>query len=221
MIKISIKTLLILISSLSLYCVFGGYAFFSDSKTLGENTISSGDWQTKFVIINEIMWTGTDISEDDQWIELKNLTNQDINIGKWKIQNARDLNKPSLMIPANSIIPANGLFLISSYPMQSKNTALAVETDWSNASIALLNENNGNLLLKDNDGNIIDEILGYPNWPAGSFGGTLHSMQRLNSENGLDSSNWQSCTLQDCNNKIYWKENSTNTYGSPKAENIF
>ncbi len=207
----------------SSFCFFYtnyGYAFFSSQVTLQGISLSTKE-VSESVIINEIMWTGTDISIDDQWIELKNLTNNDTNIGKWKIQNVRDLNKPPLMIPANSIIAANGYFLISSYPSQSKNTALAVNSDWSNASIELLNENNGNLVLKDKDGNIVDEILGYPTWPAGLLGDTLHSMQRINSGSGLMESNWDSCTLQECNNKEFWKEDSITTYGTPKAENIF
>jgi len=44
---------------------------------------SSGD-----VVINEVMWMGTLKNDDDQWLELKNTTDHDIDITNWTLDGA-------------------------------------------------------------------------------------------------------------------------------------
>jgi hypothetical protein len=40
----------------------------------------------KTIIFSEIAWMGTKISAYDEWIELKNLTNSEINLENFKIK---------------------------------------------------------------------------------------------------------------------------------------
>ena len=50
------------------------------------------------VVINEVMWSGSSLSTDDQWIELRNTTDKDINIGKWN-------KKINIRVIFDNIIP--------------------------------------------------------------------------------------------------------------------
>ncbi len=181
------------------------YALFTAEAALTNITIKTASIPS--VIINEVMWTGTELSPNDQWIELKNTTDQPINIGQWRIENARGENKQSLMIPANKVIEPQGYFLITSYPSQSVNTALAVESNISNASIDLLNIGNFNLILTDANGNYFDSAVPILN------GTSYHSWQRVNDfSNGADKNNWRLCTTTDTK---YWKTEIINTCGTP------
>ena len=38
------------------------------------------------VVINEIAWMGSAASASDEWIELKNTTNESINLSGWTLQ---------------------------------------------------------------------------------------------------------------------------------------
>ena len=195
------------------------YALFSSNVSITGITISIGEMRMPKVVINEVMWSGTSLSTDDQWIELRNTTEEDINIGKWKIYYLRDLNKPPIMIPANRVIPSNGYFLISNYSNESNNSLLNIESNMSNASMNLLREKNGDLILKDSNGNTIDTVLG--DWPAGIQKDTYRSMQRTEDGiDGLDPNSWYTCSNQDCNSSDYWKTDNIYNYGSPNDINI-
>jgi len=213
-----ILTVLILISFTILFTnIPKVYALFSSSVDITGITISIGEEEDTLpnVLINEVMWSGTSLSTNDQWIELRNTTDEDINIGKWHISNLRDINKPDIMIPANSIIEANGYFLISSNPKESKNTLLNVNEDMVNSSIYLLLIDNGNLVLRDTEDKIIDEVILNEDgsYPAGDI--TFKSMQR-----SLDGTYWYTCESDLCKSSNYWKDIDTINYGSPKNGNI-
>jgi len=131
------------------------------------------------VIINEVMW-GKD-SDGEEWIELKNLTDNKIILESWSIDNAKSAQKPLENI--KGIIPPQGYFLICQ--KDSVKTCDVYE------SISLANDykSNGKLVLRE-EGNMIDETP-FPkdsNWPAGKIQNI--SMQRkFEGENPLDS--WQ------------------------------
>jgi len=195
------------------------YALFSSTVEIRGITISVGEI-TPNIIINEVMWSGTSQSIDDQWIELYNTTNQDINISRWRVYNSRDLTKPAIMLPANSVIEANSYFLISNYSNESKNSLLNVEVDVVNGSMYLLPENNGNLVLRDIEGNVIDQASGEYVWPFGIQGNTYNSMQRVkDSIDGLVPNSWYTCNTVECKSSEYWKFISGIDYGTPRAIN--
>ncbi len=60
------------------------------------------------VVINEIAWAGTDASPEDEWIELYNLSDEDIDLSNW-ILYAEDLVP---FIELNGTISAGGYYLI-------------------------------------------------------------------------------------------------------------
>lgn len=201
------------------------YALFSSSVSLTGLTIAVGEIEEEktipIVVINEIMWSGTSQSSDDQWIELWNTTDNDIDIGKWKIEYLRDTGKPPIMIPANKVIPANGYFVISNYSNESENSMLNIEVNMSNASINLLPTQNDNLVLKNKEGKIIDQVLGVPDWPEDIQSDTYKSMQRYtNGINGLLPSSWYTCESELCKSSNYWKISDGLNFGSPGSINI-
>lgn len=79
------------------------------------------------VVINELAWTGSSVNSRDEWIELKNTTDQDIDLTGWQItkdtsenntdetgiitieENLDDLK----MCPSPHTIPAGGYYLIA------------------------------------------------------------------------------------------------------------
>ena len=149
------------------------------------------------IVINEIAWMG-DESPYNEWIELFNTTNKEINIAGWQIENAKSKNE-TLTIPAGKI-PASEYFLICRKEIGN--------CDLIESKLSLHNEynENGKLVLKATTGSIIDTTpeTGNKQWPAGN-NETKQTMERKNSlDSGNDSSNWQL---------------SQNSGGTPKMEN--
>lgn len=109
------------------------------------------------VFLNEIMW-GKD-QDGEEWIELRNLSNKNINLAGWILDNAKSSGK-DLEIE-RGIIPAKGYFLICD------NTSKKDYCDFY-ASISLSNnyKQNGKLILK-NKKSIIDQTPNSDKWPAG------------------------------------------------------
>lgn len=205
---------LILISSR----IGSSYALFSDSVEIKGFSISTAgeETQTQDVIINEIMWTGSSLSDDDQWIELRNMTDHEIDIGKWTIENVRKPDKPALMIPASRTIPANGYFLIANHPETSAKTTLNAIVDQPNASIELT-DHNGDLILRDSHNNIIDKALELDITIEG-----YHSLQRKDPPSeGLDIDNWILCLDPLCTDIAFWKTLDVLNYGTPGSVNIY
>lgn len=133
-IKIVLLMSLIVLAGLGLI-VKSTNANWNKSILMLNNSITAGNWNddenhnlddqadapTGEVVINEIMWMGTiglnpegkPIPEGtDEFIELYNTTNQDINIGNWAITNGKAGNN-DLTIPADLIIKAQSYYLIT------------------------------------------------------------------------------------------------------------
>jgi signal peptidase I len=216
----SINSLLIFfLLGISLFQVKPINAYFSDTAVIEGNTFSmASEWPPPpppvagSVVINEVMWMGSTVSSADEWIELRNMTNLFVDVGKWTVENAKDSGTRTVRLPngVNSIIPANGYLLIAKYPETSANSALNVSVDIVE-NLSLLDSENGDLILKDNEGNIIDQAEG-DIWPAGSL---YKSMERNNDP----TTGWHTCLDIACNDTTYWKVEGNN-YGTPKNQNL-
>lgn len=167
------------------------------------------------IIINEVMWMGSTSSSLDEWIELKNSTNNPIDLSSWVVENAASAGG-NITIPAGSTIPANGYFLIANYSENQQKSSLNIIVDLVDSSLSLANFNNGHLILKDNTGKVVDQAKG-DSWPAGVNGTLKQSMQRNSIlGDGLFSPNWNTCTDNECTDTLYW-DNEGNNYGTPKG----
>ncbi len=130
------------------------------------------------VVINEVMWMGSMDDSSDEWIELRNTTNEEISINGWVIENAAG-SHASLEIPAGTVIPANGFFLLANYSEDNSSLALSVSVDWAVTGLSLSNDDNDNLVLRIGvGGTVIDQAQGESGWPVGENSPLKKSMER-------------------------------------------
>lgn len=162
------------------------------------------------VVINEIMWSGSTVSSSDEWIELFNPTGAEITIGGWKLENAGSSGTRVLTLPNDVTIAAAGYYIISNFAKDHASNAFKVDVDHATSSVSLLNANNGNLVLKNSNGDVIDQAGGNP-WLAGESSSTSKkSMERGGTlADGLSATSWHVSTASaDAKN-----------FGTPRAAN--
>jgi len=136
----------------------------------------------------------------NEWIELYNNREKEIDISGWSIENA-GINRKTLRISKGEV-PGNGFFLICRKEMP--------DCDFIAKDLSLANDylKNGPLVLKDKTGNIIDKTPDAKSkkWPAGSVK-TRQTMARKNpKDKGVLASNWLT---------------SQRSGGTPKTKNLF
>lgn len=138
-----------------------GGAGFSDREIIS-NTINSGEWLK--LVINKVYYNvdndhGTEAN--NEWIELYNPTDQDINLKDWKICD----NTECAIINSNSTITALGYAMVS-HDASTWNyweiPGNVVKIHQLGGGDILLNNTADMLLLKNTDGSIVDQM----NWGA-------------------------------------------------------
>lgn len=111
------------------------------------------------IIINEVAWMGSPASYADEWIELKNISAEPVDLAGWQLQNAKlkikVFFKPAMVAPG-------GLYLLERTDDESAPEASA---DLFYAG-SLANTNEG-LFLFDGQCGLRDEIAVSSKWPAG------------------------------------------------------
>jgi len=217
-------------------------ATYLSNATKAKIAVSSAPAASQSVVINEVMWMGSFGNPDDTWIELRNMTDQDINITNWSVTGATnghgDLNIASDSKPKgkknkhqknkgghqdNFIIPKHGYYLITHF--DDANTDVGAQSDLVKGSLDFNGsyKKNGALILKDSSGTIVDKTPDADSsfWPAGWNGIVLHlSMERTdNPGNGSDAKNWHTCFDLKGFGTDYWKHIGFNC-GTPGKENL-
>ena len=159
--------------------------------------LSISETKASNVVINEIAWMGTKSSYGDEWIELYNNTDNDVNLKGWKIISSDKF----LNIPLEGTIPKKGFFLLE---RSDDLTIPEIKADLIYKGS--LNNKGKHLILLNNNGEIEDEINCASGWFAGN-NTTKQTMERKNpSQKGNDPTNWQS---------------SRNPQGTPRKRNSF
>jgi len=167
------------------------------------------------VIINELMWSGSSISANDEWIELYNSTDENIDLGGWQLTKNTSTENLMLEIPTNSVIEAGKYFLISNYDLGT-NSILNVAPDLIDSSVTL---SNSKLEIKLYDGQFDDgrepiDVAGDGNQPLAGNNIEKHSMERNSLiSNGSLANSWHSSSEQ--TNLI----NGATELATPKSEN--
>jgi len=150
------------------------------------------------IVFNEIAWMGTQVSGNDEWIELKNLSSEPINLSGWQILDKNQDIK--IFFDEEDIIPPFGFYLLERSNDQTVPTIKADKIYTGNLS----NENE-QLYLFDNNCQLRDKIVSP--WPAGD-----NNSKRTMERNSL--SIVPAATTQD----LSW-QTSYQPGGTPKAEN--
>ncbi len=141
------------------------------------------------VIFNEIAWMGTTESANNEWIELKNISGQDININKWQVidqKNQIEISLPSINLPNNAFI----LFERTDDTSVPSVTADIIYT-------GALNNSNEALYLFNSTCQLQDHTSAGVKWPKGNST-NKKTMERTND--------------------LAWQD-SQEVNGTPKAEN--
>jgi len=214
-----INTLLILcLLAISLYQTKPTSTFFSDTAIISGNTFSAGYWSgpTQAVVINEVMWMGTNTSGGgDEWVELRNTTSSQIDLTGWKI----NLGPGGKDIILSGIIPSGGFFLITERPTDASSIRDDVISNQLYSTMTLP-DTGRQLVLKNNLGTVVDQT---PNgsWPAGDHHGEIRRSMERNSTPGDGTliNSWHTCTDEHCNDTIYWDIEGSN-YGTPGYPNL-
>ncbi|MFZ5363880.1 MAG: lamin tail domain-containing protein [Patescibacteria group bacterium] len=171
---------------LIIFFVFtGGFFIF------GKNSLAatSGD-----VVINEIMWMGSTASSADEWIELKNTTNSDIDLSGWTIDGAGTSGGAITITASYTIIPAHGYFLISNYSENNASSKLDVIPNLVTTNISLPNTQLL-LILKDTTGAEIDRADDGSGPPLAGDNTNKYSMERNDAPgDGSLATSWHTAT---------------------------
>ncbi|MDD3919124.1 MAG: lamin tail domain-containing protein, partial [Candidatus Pacebacteria bacterium] len=141
------------------------------------------------VVINEVAWMGTDISSSDEWIELKNLTDENVSLYGWQLLD-KD-NNIKIVFEEDDVILANDYYLLERTDDTTISSILA-----DKIYVGALNNTDESLRLFNNTCQLIDEVKADSDWPAGE---ASKSMERKSD--------------------LTWKTYSGDSFGTPRAEN--
>lgn len=120
------------------------------------------------IVINEIAWMGTKAQANDEWIELYNRSDVEVDLTGWTLENK---NK-SLSVNLEKTIPAHGYFLLE----RTASTTTDRQEDMLYTGALPNNGSNANLYLKNGTTTIDMVDFGY--WPFGD-NNTKYTMERI------------------------------------------
>lgn len=209
----------ITLTVMCLIFVGSSFSYFSDVDTSTNNIFSAAPifpGAPGSVVINEINWSGSDLSgqdgQNDEWLELKNMTSTPINLVGWKISGA--ISGVGDLTITSGTIPAHGFFLISNFSevVSRINTVPDLVT-----TTIQLDNSNAQYILKNSLGNTVDTADdGSGNPLAGANGPQKRSMERkIIPGDGTQVANWQTASTHTNMDG----SGSTDEFGTPKVEN--
>lgn len=184
----------------------------------GAPTASTVTRQAGDVVINEIMWMGSDGDTTDEWIELRNMTDKEIDVSGWVIENAGP-GSTAYTLPATTTLPASNFIVISrqsAVASQLRNVPTITDAALD------LDDSGEQLTLKTSAAGIVIDQTATGVWAAGENTTTKRSMERDNvPSDGTNSHNWHTCDSASCEDarELYWDSVGTN-YGTPGAANL-
>ena len=185
--------------------------------TTNPHPVISGD-----VVINELMWMGTSLSTADEWIELRNMKDYEIDLSGWQItRKFGGTEVLMLTIPSGKTIAANGYFLISNYQSSSSQINDSIISDLITTAVALNNSDLQIKLYKDdwtNITNLIDSADDGIGSPAAGDNTFKYSMERNDTPgDGTQASSWHTCV--DPASSSFWDAGASER-GTPGGANL-
>ncbi len=144
------------------------------------------------VVISEICWMGTKNSSADEWIELYNNTNQDINLENWGLYEA---GGKTLIEPLTGTIKAKSYYLIERTDDTTVRDIPASQKPSGWGGYGLKNSGE-HLQLLDSNLQVIDEVNCIDGWFAGETAPDYKTMERKNLLMGCAGpDNWQTSAI--------------------------
>ena len=138
------------------------------------------------IAINEIAWMGSEVSTNNEWMELFNLTDQTVDLSGWQLTSAD--GTPAILLSTS--ISAHDFYLLE---RTDDDSVPGVSAD--QIYTGALGNSGEHMYLYDGSGNIADEVDCMADWFAGD-NNTKQTMQRKDPlSSGNDANNWQ--TSQD------------------------
>lgn len=177
------------------------------------------------VVINELMWMGSAQDSRDEWIELRNMTDRDIDLSNWDIVYGRNGKESHIEIPHGYMIKADDYFLITAKKWDETEINLDENLDAdkgkTHVSSMDLSDAGEKLILRNKKGSVIDKVWKDEKWPDGEDGESIHmSMERKDdAPDGELESSWYTCLDDECNDDEYWREEGLN-FGTPGKKNL-
>jgi len=155
---------------------------------------SSAQIKRESIIFNEFAWMGSKENSSYEWIELKNIGNQAVNLDGWKIY-GKDADEDFVFKKELLVNPGEYVLL-----EKSEKSVPWVDADF--IFKGSLNNSNEKYYLYDADCNFHDSVNADPDWPAGS------NEEKRTMENAGDFS-WHT----------YSGSSNNGIFGTPKQEN--
>jgi hypothetical protein len=112
------------------------------------------------IIINEVAWMGTTNSSNDEWIELKNISDKQVSLGGWQLLDKAE--QIQIVFEATDIISAGGFYLL-----ERTDDASVPGIPMDKSYAGALSNTEESLRLFNSKCDLIDEALASPSWPAG------------------------------------------------------
>ncbi|MFH1611070.1 MAG: lamin tail domain-containing protein, partial [Patescibacteria group bacterium] len=108
------------------------------------------------IIISEINWAGSELSQADEWLEITNADGQTVDLSGWILTGCATSGNAIAL--ADGTMLANGdTLLISNYDLGSDKTTLTIQPDLVTASISLSNSAQ-QIMLAMPDGTVVDSV---------------------------------------------------------------
>jgi len=146
------------------------------------------------IIINEVAWMGGIDSSNDEWIELKNISDEEVSLYGWELLSSN--NQIKIVFEEGDVILPGGFYLLE---RTDDNSLPDINAD--KIYVGSLSNAEESLRLFNSDCVLIDEVLASPDWPAGD------NLEKKTMERGDDLS-WHTYFLDE-------------GLGTPKRENSF
>src|SRR5512133_10892 len=127
------------------------------------------------IIIEEVAWAGSSTSIADEWIELANLGDAEVNIGGWIVKGAGSSGQ-DLTIPEGAMIPAHETYLIANYEETNEKSSLISPVQFVTTIMSISNSEL-NIKLFDANQQLIDQV-GNENAPFAGSASPFASMIR-------------------------------------------
>jgi len=127
------------------------------------------------VILNEVAWMGTVQSASDEWIELKNISNNVVSLDGWHIINQKGSVDIALNDLSKTVLGAGEILL---FERTDDSSVPYISADLIYRGV-LSNSSDG-LNLFDVQCHLVDAVFADVNWPAGESS-TKHTMERSSS----------------------------------------